>query len=553
MAGCPSSRARAVFPPVEVILRVRLNPTSLVASLVVVCGITLCSNALGYLRQVLIAGFFGANGTTDAFFAASIVAVISLQLFGSSLGAVFVPVFTQLREERGSEAAWRYATNLVNVVGGVSFVLCIGVYLLSPRVVVLLAPGFDSAQKGLAADLLASMCPLIFLYSVNGLLAGVANAHRRFAASELTGLVSAALNAVVLLALVRFLGIYAAVAGSLVSAACQFVLLLWYDQRLGLRMRVLVDLREPGLHRSLRLSAAVFVGTLLGFAAPVIDRVLSSFMAAGSLSSLDYAERIIMLFSAVVITPLGTILLTSFSEIAGRKEFAQLGSLFRRVLATMSFVAFPCAVLLSMLAEPVVILFFRHGAFDQAAVAKTASAVQFYAFWLPFLAINTVAGRFFYSVQRVMVPIAVGVIALLINAGLKLALSVHMQQGGLALATALSSACKAAILLFMITRIAPEFALRSTAGSLCRTVLLSTVAGALACAMYRLVFAGGFAAMGIVAQAGAVAASALAGVALYLFASRLSGSEELGDLLGMLRRLGPRGLVADGPLQTPAE
>ena len=63
---------------------------------------TFLSRIFGYIRDMVLAGFFGAGPLTDAFIAAFRIPNLLRRLFGEgSLGISFIPVFSELLEKDG--------------------------------------------------------------------------------------------------------------------------------------------------------------------------------------------------------------------------------------------------------------------------------------------------------------------------------------------------------------------------------------------------------------------------------------------------------------------
>src|SRR5947207_5082384 len=67
---------------------------------------TLISRILGYLRDSLVASYFGGGAQTDAFYAAFKIPNLLRRFLGEgSLTAAFVPVFTDTLHKKGKEDA----------------------------------------------------------------------------------------------------------------------------------------------------------------------------------------------------------------------------------------------------------------------------------------------------------------------------------------------------------------------------------------------------------------------------------------------------------------
>lgn len=506
-------------------------------SLVTLTALTAIATVARYFRQILIAGYFGADGQTDALFASSVAVLISVQLLGNSLLTVFVPIYLEIVNTRGREAGRRYCANLLNLSATVTLLLSACVFFAAPQIVGVLAPGFAAEQTALATRFLRLFAPLITLNAASGVLTGLLHARRRFAVREVTGLLAALLSLVVMVALRNTLGVSAAAWGAVAASCGQFLLILGLAAKAGYRHLWVWDITDYGVRRSLRLSAPILVGTTVGFLAPVLDRVFASYLTSGSLSSLDYAEKLITVFSSIVIMPLNIVLLTSFAELHQQRRTTELLGLVTNSMRTLSYVVLPCAAILVVLAGPLVNVFFQRGAFNASATDRTFVAVQSYSFWMLSLGLNSIANRLLYAMQVIVAPVTIGIVGTIVNVLLKYILVAELQQAGLALATSLASIFKTMLLLMLLKRLYVNFALGSLLRSLVHSLLMTAPAMYATWAVFTGIFGDGFASKPLLARLSMVAGSGVAGVVVYVGLSYATHSRELETMTAILSRI----------------
>lgn len=103
----------------------------------------MCSRVLGLIREQVFASLFGAGYAYDAFVVAFRIPNLLRDLFAEgALSAAFVTVFTDYSTNRGEEATWRLAGNvLVFFSLLISLLTLAGIYWTEP-IVNLLAPDF---------------------------------------------------------------------------------------------------------------------------------------------------------------------------------------------------------------------------------------------------------------------------------------------------------------------------------------------------------------------------------------------------------------------------
>ena len=174
----------------------------------VVGSATMASRVFGFLRDMVVAGFFGAGMATDAFFVAFRIPNLLRRLLAEgSLTVSFVPVFTEYLKKKSQEEAFELANVAFTALSIVLVVVSLLGVLLSPLIVAIMAPGFTKvpAQYDLAVFLTRMMFPYIFFISLVALCMGILNSLRHFAAPALSPVV---LNIAMILAALSLRGLF---------------------------------------------------------------------------------------------------------------------------------------------------------------------------------------------------------------------------------------------------------------------------------------------------------------------------------------------------------
>ena len=149
---------------------------------------TLLSRIFGYIRDMVIAGIFGAGMMTDVFIAAFRVPNLLRRLFGEgSLAVSFIPVFSEYMTKQGKEEAYQLAGAAIRLLVLVlSVVTMLGIFA-APWIVKSLAYGFiDTPEKfELTVSLTRIMLPYVFFIGMVALFMGILNVLGHFAAPAL--------------------------------------------------------------------------------------------------------------------------------------------------------------------------------------------------------------------------------------------------------------------------------------------------------------------------------------------------------------------------------
>ena len=170
-------------------------------------------------------------------------------------------------------------------------------------------------------------------------------------------------------------------------------------------------------------------------------------MSEGSLTSLEFAWRLMQMPETIVATAIGTAVFPTLSELAAQHRQVELRATMRKALGAILLVNVPAAIGLILLARPLSGLAF--GAQNAAAVAY---ALQFYALGLAGHSALEVAARTFYAQQDTRTPLIVAAGSMLVAVTASLVLMRPLSYGGLALGNAIGFTVEAGVLVWLVEK-----------------------------------------------------------------------------------------------------
>ena len=417
------------------------------AAVVAVC--TALSRALGLLRLILMAAFFGTSLAQSAFVIAFRIPNLFRRLFGEgALSAAFIPVFTESLEKEGRERAWRLASTVITLLGSVLAGVVVIVLLVTSASIRFLPLGEKAAM---VLPLLRVMFPYMFFICMVALCMAILNSFRHFLVPAATPIV---LNVVWILALVllcprfgdtperRIFGVaWGILAGGMIQLGVQFPVLARY----GYRPRLSFIWRDPRVLRTLGLLGPAAFGMGVVQINVLIDSLLALAVGKWAPAALNFAELMVYMPLGIIATALGTVLLPTFSHQAAQSRPDEIKRTLNRALRVLLFVMAPAAVGLMVLARPIIQLLFewRGWEFDSISTTRTARALIFYAPGLVVFGLYKVLVPVFYAFQDTLRPVRVAlwVVALnfLLNVTFVLTWPAEYKHAGLAFATVVAS------------------------------------------------------------------------------------------------------------------
>jgi len=420
------------------------------------------NSLMGLLRQVLITRAFGTDAALDAFYAASRLPEILFSLIaGGALASAFIPTFTGYLEKKTEAAApqdaWQLASSVANLVGLALALVSALAWFFAPQLVSgVLVPQFNPAQQALTVELLRIQLLTPVIFGLSGLLMGVLNAHQRF---FLPALAPSMLWLGIILSIFIFvpsMGIHGlawgAVLGSLLHLGVQLPALLRlrpiYSPTLGLRL--------PGVRQVARLMAPRLLGVAVVQLNFLVNTIVASGMAAGSLAAITVAFSVMLMPQQAIGQAIAIAALPTFSALYARGDIAGLRTALAGALRGIIFLALPATIGLILLRQPVVALLFQRGEFGPDDTQLVAWALLWYAAGLVGHSVVEIASRAFYALQDTRTPVLVGVGAMGLNVVLSLTLpgvfarAGWMPHGGLALANSAATFIEMLVLLWLM-------------------------------------------------------------------------------------------------------
>lgn len=405
-----------------------------------VAGMTAISRVLGFLRDILTAVVLGAGPIADVFVVALKLPNFFRRITAEGAFSVsFVPLYSEAMEKEGREAADRFAGNAMVVMFWGLLAFTVFIIAFMPGVISLIAPGFhkDPARFEMAVTLSRITFPYLLMMSIASLMGGVLNAHNRFAPFAAAPIFfNLALIALLLFA--WFFKASAALAlawGVLIAGILQFVFLFFYIKREGIALPLGRPRFDERTKRLFKLMGPGAIGAGIVQINLFADMIIGSFLAAGSISYLYYADRLNQLPLSTVGIAVGVALLPMLSRALGAGKKDEAHNLFNRALEITLFLGLPAAVGLFVLAHPIIDTLFQHGNFTKEAANKTAFVLQGYVVGLPAYIGVKVFSSVFWSQQDTLTPVKVAAISALANIALALSLIPFFGVAGIALST----------------------------------------------------------------------------------------------------------------------
>jgi putative peptidoglycan lipid II flippase len=426
--------------------------------------LTLGSRITGLVRDLMIASAFGAGAWTDAFQAAFRIPNMLRRLFGEgAFSQAFVPIVGITRGRDGDEATRALIGAVSTVLFWALVVTCLLGVVGAPVVVWAVASGLERFDDTVLMTRL--MFPYIGLISLVALSAGILNTWKHFAVPA----ASPVLLNLAMIAAMWFLApwfsrigiepIYSLAAGVMLGGVLQLAIQIPPLRAIGQLPRIAFGWsgmkaawHHPGVHLVLKQMAPALLGVSVAQVSLLINTQIASHLGVGSVSWLSYADRLMEFPTALLGVALGVVLVPQLSAAQGRGDTEAYSGSLDWGLRLVFLLSFPCAVALLLFAQPLVAVLFHRGAFGDADVARTATALMGYGVGLLGIVAVKILAPGFYARQDMRTPVRIAIVVLVLTQLMNLVFVPWLAHAGLALSIGLAALINAGWLFIGLRR-----------------------------------------------------------------------------------------------------
>jgi putative peptidoglycan lipid II flippase len=478
----PAEEPATVAPPADSGVR---RQVARGASLVMLGN--LGSSIMGMVRQIVISAL--GKSIAGPFLSAS----VSMQTFydfviNGSVDKALIPTFSDYSSPEKRQEFRHLVFTLVNIVTLLMLLIALVYAVLAPQFVNFVAQGYSGPEKTLTLHYSQIIFfSLVGLGPFSVLLAALytlrefgwpAFATAAFHIGIIAGVIVGAIIGE------QHFGQYGIACGVLLGAAGEILLLLPGIRRQKLGYLFVFNLRHPAIPRILKLYAPVALSYfVLNVLLANFDLHLASLTpgdGAANVTALQNATRLLQFPVGLVASALAFAILPLLSVQASNGEEERFKETLMAGIRLGLLVMIPAALGLIILRQPICDLIYRHGRYTPHDAQLAATALQNYAYQLPFVAVDQLLMAAFFARKNTVVPVAVGFITILGYLSVALPFYGTIGMPALAFANTVQNSSHALILLAIWRLQRGSLHWRSTLPTLLKILLAALVMGCVA-------------------------------------------------------------------------
>lgn len=444
---------------------------------------TLSSRVLGFIRDILIANFFGTAGILEAFIVSFRLPNIFRSVFAEGFSdSVATPV---LSEHQGNkERIFETGNHLLSLFTVVLFVATILGIIFAKFLVILIAPGFiaESFKFNLAVSFTRVTFIYLFLIGLSANIVSLLYSLKKFFVPAINPVF---LNISFIVGIIFFSQSresYILVACVLVAGLIQLIFPFVFLKREGfiLKFNFFKSLKNNEVIRMLKLFIPRVWSSIVYHLSVFIDTIFSSLVSIvgqGALASVYYANRLIQFPFALIALSISRVAIVDLSSYHHEGNMEDFKKLFVFSLQNIIFFIIPLVSFFLFASKDIIDVIFTRGKFDINSLSMTASVLFFYSFGLFFFCGIKLLVNSFYALKDTTLPAKTATISLVINIVLSAILMFPLKIGGVALGSSLAAALNFGLLYYWLIKRIGKIDFQNTKTQFLKILLLSVVIG----------------------------------------------------------------------------
>jgi len=425
---------------------------TLLYSILTISLISFISKIIGFLREGVVAAYFGTTQESDIFFLAYSAYTVLTVIIGSSIGISYLPWFVNDKERDGYDKAVRFTSKIINQIFILSITITILFFIFAPFLANLIAPKYDQATLVILTEYIRLLSLSLFFSISIYILSSVLNGQKKFGISQSIGLLYRCTTIVMVVIFHNIMGAKSLVYSVIISSILQFTILFFLIFKKKSQYSFEAKFNNEKSRRLYKLIIPVFFGTGTIHLSQLIDKIIASTLSEGSVSALYFSGTLHSFINTLLIASLITVFYTELSKKYAEKDFASVIAIWQNGVSILILILVPLTTFFIANSSSIIQILFERGAFTHKSTELTSSAFTFYVLGSVFYGIRDLTTRFFYVMKNSKTPMINGIISLAANTGLAVILSRTLDIRGITLASVLAALLACSLLIYSLNK-----------------------------------------------------------------------------------------------------
>ena len=378
----------------------------------------LISRLFGLWRDRMLASQFGAGEMLDIYYAAFKIPdlVFNLLIVGA-ISSAFLPIFYEYSSKDKNDAL-KFASNILNVL--IISLLFISVLLVffAPQLIFFIAPGFNDNAINLTVKLSRILFISPILLGISALVSALLQAYSKFLITSLAPVFYNLGIIFGIILLVPYFGILGLAYGVILGAFFHFIIQLPSLFSAGFRPRAILNLKDPGLSKVIKLWFPRTLGLLALQINNMIATAIASSLTVGSIAIFNLADNLRWVPIGIIGVAFSTAAFPAMGLAYAQGKNDLFLKRFSLAVRQTLFIVLPLSFLFFILRAQIVRIILGTGQFGWEATRLTAASLGLFSFGIFAAALLPLFTRAFFVFHNTKTPVFINIFSMVINIGL---------------------------------------------------------------------------------------------------------------------------------------
>ncbi len=392
---------------------------------------------IGFLKQAVIAAYFGTSIDMDLYLIASDFITEVGTVFFSSLSVNFLTMFVQLLVKKGKKEADVLLSNTLIFFIPVAVAIIMVIWIFTDPISALIASGYGAAQRKIVGKYIRIVSIVIINICISNICTAVLEGEKIFLPGKFVGIIQSVCLVIACVGFSGQHGIYSILYGIIAYYIIQNIFLLYFvfrDNKFCVRQ----FWKDKRVVELVKLCLPLFISNAVVQINIIVDKSIASHLESGSVAALSYSNFLFQAVHSIVIGSLCTVVFSYFSTYVATKEHNKIVDILRKGTADLLLLLLPLSVVFLVNAETIVRVIYARGAFDEKSVTATTYAFIGYTIGIIFVTVRDLLVRAHYAFQDTKRPMLNGMLGVVINIVLSAILANYVGVFGIAVADSVS-------------------------------------------------------------------------------------------------------------------
>ena len=274
-------------------------------SALLISVLTIIGKIIGFLRTIILAYFFGADSTMDAYNLANGFVLNVLYALSTAVGLAFLPMYIEKKVNEGERENAIFSSKILTATSFLIIVISVLVFLNSSLVAKVIAPGYTGVKLKQVAFYLKILSTGMVFSLLTSLLKSILDAEKVYGYGAFSGIIFSIITILFVILFHNLWGVMSLVISIPIAYFFQFILLGERTRKI-VKIRFLFDFQDNEVKNLLKAALPVLLSNTTVEINQLVDRMLASGTKEGAVSALSYSanlsDLVISIFSASLIT-----------------------------------------------------------------------------------------------------------------------------------------------------------------------------------------------------------------------------------------------------------